>query len=57
MYYTRRRFPVITAFAVTVHKSQGLSLETAIVDAGPATFGPGNDSDDICELVYTVVEI
>ena len=41
VYYTRRQFPVITAFAITVHKSQGLSLETAIVDAGPATFGPG----------------
>ena len=40
VYYTRRQFPVITAFAITVHKSQGLSLETAIVDAGPATFGP-----------------
>ena len=29
------------AFAITIHKSQGLSLQTAIVDAGPTTFGPG----------------
>jgi len=29
------------AFAITIHKCQGLSLQTAILDAGPATFGPG----------------
>ena len=41
VYYTRRQFPIMPAFAITIHKSQGLSLQTAIVDAGPATFGPG----------------
>ena len=29
------------AFAITIHKSQGLSVRTAIVDAGPTNFGPG----------------
>jgi len=27
------------AFGITVHKSKGLSLDSVIVDAGPATFG------------------
>jgi len=29
------------AFGITVHKSQGLSLDSVIVDAGPQTFGCG----------------
>ena len=29
------------AFAITIHKSQGLSLQTAILDAGSTNFGPG----------------
>jgi len=31
----------MTAFALTIHKAQGLSLQCAIVDAGSACFGPG----------------
>ena len=29
------------AFAITIHKSQWLSLQTAIVDAGSTNLGPG----------------
>ena len=39
--YTRRQFPIMLSFAITVHKAQGLSLRSAIVDIGNATFGPG----------------
>lgn len=41
IYYTRKQFPLILAFAITIHKAQGLSLESAIVDVGPYTFGCG----------------
>jgi len=41
IYYTRKQFPLMLAFAITIHKSQRLSLQTAIVDAGFSTFGPG----------------
>jgi len=35
------------AFAITIYKSQGLSLNTAIVDAGPTNFG--------CSMVYVAL--
>jgi len=35
------------AFAITVHKSQGLSLQSVIVDAGDSTFG--------CGMVYVAL--
>ena len=41
VYYTRRQFLIMLAFAITVHKAQGLSLRSAIVDIGNATFWPG----------------
>ena len=41
IFYTRKQFPIMLAFSITVHKAQGLSLNTAIVDAGPASFGCG----------------
>jgi len=41
IYHTRKQFSLMLAFAITIHKSQGLSLQTAIVNAGSSTFWPG----------------
>jgi PIF1-like helicase/Helix-turn-helix domain len=37
---TFRQFPVLLAWAVTIHKSQGMTFDKAVIDAGNA-FAPG----------------
>ena len=37
----RKQFPLILAFAVTIHKCQGLSMDCAIVDLSDKVFSPG----------------
>lgn len=39
--HTRHQFPVITAYSVTTHKSQALSLNTLVADLGPECFESG----------------
>lgn len=34
----RKQFPICTSYGITIHKSQGLSLENAIVEAGNNIF-------------------
>jgi hypothetical protein len=40
-YVYRQQFPLILAYAVTIHKSQGLSLNCAIVDLSDKVFSAG----------------
>ena len=40
-YIHRQQFPLILAYAVTIHKSQGLSLDCAIIDLSTQVFGEG----------------
>ena len=37
----RKQFPLILAFAVTIHKCQGLSLDRAMMDLSGEVFSPG----------------
>jgi len=39
--YTRRQFPLMVAYAITVHKSQGLSLDKAVLNIAKKDFSPG----------------
>ena len=41
VYVHRKQFPLILAFAVTVHKCHGLSLDCAIMDLSEQVFCPG----------------
>src|SRR4051812_35120018 len=38
---TRKQLPLTMAFGVTIHKSQGLTLEQVVVDLGPRDFSNG----------------
>ena len=40
-YVYRKQFPLILAYAVTIHKCQGLSLNNAIIDLSNKVFSPG----------------
>ena len=40
-YVYRKQFPLILAYAVTIYKCQGLSLDSAIIDLSSKVFSPG----------------
>jgi ATP-dependent DNA helicase PIF1 len=37
----RSQIPLILAYAITIHKSQGATLDSALIDIGPSTFEVG----------------
>ena len=41
LYIHRKQFPIILSYATTIHKCQGLSLDTAISDLSTDVFGDG----------------
>ena len=41
IYIRREQFPLSCAFSITIHKSQGLTLDSVIVDAGSDCFEAG----------------
>uniref|UniRef100_A0A1X7V4V0 ATP-dependent DNA helicase n=1 Tax=Amphimedon queenslandica TaxID=400682 RepID=A0A1X7V4V0_AMPQE len=45
LYIHRKQFPLILSYAITIHKCQGLSLDTAIIDLSTHVFG---DVSNLC---------
>jgi len=41
VYVHREQFPICLAYAITIHKSQGLSLDRALLDIGSSVFTKG----------------
>jgi len=41
IYVTRSMFPLVPSFALTCHKSQGLTLDRVLIDLGPSIFDAG----------------
>jgi hypothetical protein len=44
----RQQYPLVLAFAITLHKAQGLTLNAAVVDLGRNMFGG-------CPMAYTAL--
>ena len=38
---SRKQFPLVLAWAITIHKSQGMTLDRAVIDVGVKEFSPG----------------
>uniref|UniRef100_A0A1X7V246 ATP-dependent DNA helicase n=1 Tax=Amphimedon queenslandica TaxID=400682 RepID=A0A1X7V246_AMPQE len=45
LYIHRKQLPFILSYAITIHKCQGLSQDTAIIDLSPDIFG---DVSNLC---------
>ena len=41
VFYNRRQFPLVLAYSITIHKSQGLTLESVVTSLGPEIFTSG----------------
>src|SRR5436305_11794640 len=41
IHYARQQLPIQNAFALTIHKTQGLSLDHILVSLDDTIFGPG----------------
>ena len=41
LYVSREQFPLILAYAITIHKCQGISLNCALIDLSDEIFSPG----------------
>ena len=41
IYIIRKQFPICNSYGITIHKSQGLSLKTAVVEAGNRIYSCG----------------
>lgn len=41
LYFRRKQFPLSLAYALTIHKSQGLSVDNALVNIGSIVFKEG----------------
>lgn len=41
VFITRKEFPICLTYAITIHKSQGLTVESCVVDVGDSVFSNG----------------